>query len=405
VAEIAIRAEGLAKAYRINHEANSRYRTLRGAITSLAVNAVRRTGRDSEEIWALRDVTFEVKRGETLGIIGRNGAGKSTLLKILSRITHPTTGSADLHGRLASLLEVGTGFHPELTGRENVYLNGAILGMRRTEIGRQFDEIVAFAGVERFLDTPVKRYSSGMYMRLAFAIAAHLQSEILVVDEVLAVGDAAFQEKCLSKMSDLSREGRTVLFVSHNLPAVESLCTSGLLLEQGVVAARGTSRTVIDQYLASVSDLTQTSLADRRDRQGNGALRLRSIEAPIRTGAPSSLRLRYTAKAPIPNATVLVGIYTTRGESAAWLSTEVSGNSLGELPTEGTIVCSFGRSTLMPGRYMVNVHVTVAGEVADYIPDAGVIDVVEGDFFGTGKLPPADHGSVLLDQQWSVETS
>jgi lipopolysaccharide transport system ATP-binding protein len=249
MSDIIVTVENLSKCYLVGHQAvqRERYTALRDVISRKARNMARRVadlvrgrqiiaGDEVEEFWALRDVSFEVKRGQVLGIIGRNGAGKSTLLKILSRITEPTAGRAILHGRIASLLEVGTGFHPELTGRENIFLNGAVLGMRRSEIRRKFDEIVAFAEVERFLDTPVKRYSSGMYTRLAFAVAAHLESEILALDEVLAVGDAAFQKKCLDKMGDVARGGRTVLFVSHNMNAVERLCGRVLYLEEGRLA-------------------------------------------------------------------------------------------------------------------------------------------------------------------------
>jgi len=270
MSEAIITVEGLGKKYSIRHQSGERYTALRDVIADKVKRLFgRRNGRDSnfsfglsnskEDFWALKNVSFEVKRGEVLGIIGRNGAGKSTLLKILSRITEPTEGRVRVKGRVASLLEVGTGFHPELTGRENIYLNGAVLGMARTEIQRKFDEIVAFAETEKFLDTPVKRYSSGMYVRLAFAVAAHLEPEILVVDEVLAVGDAAFQAKCLGKMQDVStKEGRTVLFVSHNLAAVRQLCTHGLLLEEGKVAMNNTANAVADRYL-------QEMLVPKRD--------------------------------------------------------------------------------------------------------------------------------------------
>ncbi|MDZ4768862.1 MAG: ABC transporter ATP-binding protein, partial [Chloroflexota bacterium] len=244
---IAVRVENVSKSYTIAHE-GKRYRTLREDLIALIPGrGSPRTTR--ETFWALRDVSFEVPRGEVMGIIGRNGAGKSTLLKILARITKPTTGSIDLYGRVGSLLEVGTGFHPELTGHENIYLSGTILGMRRAEIARQFDAIVDFAEVEQFLDTPVKRYSSGMYMRLAFAVAAHLEPEILIVDEVLAVGDAAFQKKSLGKMGDVAKSGRTVLFVSHNMAAVEALCSRALLLERGRTAFLGAASEAIGRYL------------------------------------------------------------------------------------------------------------------------------------------------------------
>jgi lipopolysaccharide transport system ATP-binding protein len=265
MSDVIIRAENLGKSYRIRHtDRPERYTALRDVLSRQAHCALRRLRRpfrrdrsapsaQNEEFWALKDVSFEIKRGEAVGIIGRNGAGKSTLLKILSRITEPTAGRVRLRGRVASLLEVGTGFHPELTGRENIYLNGAILGMTRAEITRKFDEIVDFAGVEKFLDTPVKRYSSGMYVRLAFAVAAHLEPEILVVDEVLAVGDAEFQKKCLGKMEDVASQGRTVLFVSHQLNSVRAMCSRAILLTAGGLSAQGAPDAIINDYLASGS--------------------------------------------------------------------------------------------------------------------------------------------------------
>ncbi len=248
-----IKVEGLGKKYIISHEGARRYTALRDVITNKAKGLVTKKGTEQptkEEFWALKDVSFEIKQGEAVGIIGRNGAGKSTLLKILSRITEPTTGRIELNGRVASLLEVGTGFHPELTGRENIFLNGAILGMSRAEIRKKFDEIVDFSGVEKFLDTPVKRFSSGMYVRLAFAVAAHLEPEILIIDEVLAVGDAEFQKKCLGKMNEVSQqEGRTVLFVSHNMRAIQDLCEKSIYLQNGAIKDIGATDTVIEHYL------------------------------------------------------------------------------------------------------------------------------------------------------------
>lgn len=261
--DFAINAEGLGKKYTILHEGGGRYRTLREAMASAARNIAGRLKHPltpynqelAEEFWALKEVCFEVKQGDRLGIIGRNGTGKSTLLKVLSRITEPSTGRISINGRVASLLEVGTGFHPELSGRENIFLNGAILGMKRSEIKNKFDEIVDFAGIAQFLDTPVKRYSSGMYVRLAFAVAAHLEPEILVIDEVLAVGDAEFQKKCLGKMEDVSKnEGRTVLFVSHNMGAVKALCNKGMLMEQGRNVFSGSATQAIDRYIENHSE-------------------------------------------------------------------------------------------------------------------------------------------------------
>src|SRR5438477_7950210 len=271
-----IAVDNLGKRYQLGQRSDERYIALRDVLTDCAKSLFRRNGRKKlapnlrlnsvreshNEIWALRDVSFEVKKGEVVGIIGRNGAGKTTLLKILSRITEPTTGRIRIRGRVASLLEVGTGFHPELTGRENIFLNGAILGMSKAEIKKSFDGIVSFAEVEKFLDTPVKRYSSGMYVRLAFAVAAHLEPEILIVDEVLAVGDAQFQKKCLGKMEDVGKEGRTVLFVSHNMASIQQLCGSGILLRDGEVRDTGSIEKVIESYLKDSTPAGQTSIGD-----------------------------------------------------------------------------------------------------------------------------------------------
>ena len=284
----AITVEQLGKRYRINRSWQE-YRTLREGLARLATAPFRRRGDDaparSEEFWALRDVDFAIEPGEVVGIIGRNGAGKSTLLKVLSRIVPPSSGRVRLEGRIASLLEVGTGFHPELTGRENIYLNGSILGMRRAEIARQFDEIVAFSEVERFLETPVKRYSSGMYVRLAFAVAAHLQPEILLVDEVLAVGDASFQKKCLNKMQDVGTGGRTVLFVSHNMAAVTRLCPRSILLDGGRVIGDGPSHEVASIYLRSGAGTTAArEWADPAEAPGDEVVRLRAVRARAADG-------------------------------------------------------------------------------------------------------------------------
>ncbi len=314
MADVVIRVEGLGKQYRISHrqEKYRKYRTLRDAVASAAMAPVRAVqafvrGNGSRQnafelFWALRDVSFEVRRGEVLGIIGRNGAGKSTLLKILSRITEPTEGRAEIHGRVGSLLEVGTGFHPELSGRENIYLSGAILGMRRVEIKRKFDEIVAFADVERFIDTPVKHYSTGMYLRLAFSVAAHLDPEILLVDEVLAVGDAAFQKKCLGKMGDAAQEGRTVLFVSHNMGAMSNLCQSTLCLDGGRIVEIGETEAVIAGYISRISaDIPDQGLADLRfrERPQNYSNRRAQFEWVRTTNSEGRQRATFLEREPI----------------------------------------------------------------------------------------------------------
>jgi lipopolysaccharide transport system ATP-binding protein len=318
-----VRVRGLAKRYVVG-EAPERTNNLREAMTAglsrrarrLLSGEVRREAERAREFWALSDVSFDVSPGEVLGVVGANGAGKSTLLKILSRITEPTAGRIELGGRVASLLEVGTGFHPELSGRENVYLNGTLLGMRKREIDRKFDEIVAFSEVERFLDTPVKRYSSGMYVRLAFAVAAHLEPEILVVDEVLSVGDAAFQKKCLGKMDDIAHEGRTVLFVSHNMAAVQRLCTRAILLERGRLAFEGEPRAVAARYLAGEdrprfvaarrSGRPQILAADVQDAAGNPLARLVHTE-------PWTVDVRYALPEEAPGSRVGIGILSSDG--------------------------------------------------------------------------------------------
>ena len=403
--EFAVSVEGLSKRYRIGRPQEP-YGRLSESLSSGLRSIVHRPAADPRrDFWALSDVSFEVRQGDVLGIVGRNGAGKSTLLKILSRITEPTSGRARLRGRVGSLLEVGTGFHPELTGRENVFLSGAILGMRRSEITRRFDEIVAFADVERFLDTPVKRYSSGMKVRLGFAVAAFLEPEILIIDEVLAVGDAEFQRKCLARMDGVAHEGRTVLYVSHNMASVESLCTTALLLEGGRIADAGVPREVVGRYLEKALSAEATPVADRHDRVGNGRFRITSIESSVRTGSSSQVRIGYESEPDVQHLEVTIGLYSLSGESVGWLSSDMSGSDMSGLPAHGTLVCELGRSTLLPGRYTMNVYCAVAGVTADYIMDAAPIDVTEGDFFGTGKLPPPAHGFVALEQSWSIEAA
>ncbi len=398
----AISIRGLGKRYQLGGP-RERY----GRLTDSLADLFRRTQTESErptgEFWALRDVTFDVGVGDVVGIIGRNGAGKSTLLKVLSRITEPTEGEAVFRGRLASLLEVGTGFHPELTGRENIYMSGSVLGMRRAEINRRFDEIVSFAEVERFLDTPVKRYSSGMQVRLGFAVAAHLDPEILVVDEVLAVGDASFQRKCLAKMEDVSHGGRTVLFVSHNMASIEHLCTSGVLLERGNVAAVGGVKAVVSEYLSAVVKNAPIDLANRTDREGDGRIRFTGVSVDLRTGSDGSIRLDYVAEAGLRNVEISLGVFTFRGEGVAFLGNAISGDSLDEIPPRGAIVCRLPRSGVLPGRYSLNVHCTASGILGDWIVGAADFDVAEGDYYGTGKSPPPGYASVAIPHDWSVE--
>jgi lipopolysaccharide transport system ATP-binding protein len=333
VSDIAIRVHNLSKQYRIGSKQQG-YKTLRDTLAETFVSPFRRAQKLlrgqpygaaelDETIWALSDVSCEIKRGEVVGIIGRNGAGKTTLLKILSRITEPTEGFAEIHGRVGSLLEVGTGFHPELSGRENIYLNGAILGMRKAEIQRKFDEIVDFAEIDKFIDTPVKHYSSGMYVRLAFAVAAHMEPEILLVDEVLAVGDAAFQKKCLAKMGDVAKEGRTVLFVSHNMVALQSLCQRAVLLQEGFVVEQGDTISVINTYLDQSSTYTLEQRWTRIDSApGNELVRLHSariltdggtVPDKITVWTPLNLEFCYWNLVPDAKLNLSLILYNTQG--------------------------------------------------------------------------------------------
>ncbi len=426
---IAIRVENLSKRYRIGLK-EEMHDTLFGAMADFVrqpIKNLRRLrrlsrfeedGRDAEDIiWALKDVSFEVEQGEVVGIIGRNGAGKTTLLKILSRITEPTSGRAEIRDRVSSLLEVGTGFHSELTGRENVYLNGTILGMRKAEVDRKFDEIVDFSGVEKFIDTPVKRYSSGMRVRLAFSVAAHLEPEILLVDEVLAVGDAAFQKKCLGKMGDVAEEGRTILFVSHNMAAIENLCQRSILLESGSIACTGNTPSVIKLYLETVLPpaIKQVPLAHRVDRSGNGKVRLTSFHIENETGQHVPVLLSgheavfvvgYICKdkQPVRNVSMSVGLYTNRNQGLFILNSTYTDQKFDEIPPVGEFRCHIPRFPLTPGRYIVGARVTVCDEEADWPKDGiGYVDVGEADFFGSAGKGLGGGVPFLVDGSWSVE--
>ena len=385
--DIAISAERLAKSYLIGHETSAggqdsfremMVRCARGVgRTALAAMCGRQlvAGDIVEEFWALKDVSFELKRGEVLGVIGRNGAGKSTLLKILSRITEPTRGRAVIRGRVASLLEVGTGFHRELTGRENIYLNGAILGMTRAEITSKFDEIVDFAEVERFLDTPVKRYSSGMYLRLAFAVAAHLEPEILVIDEVLAVGDAAFQKKCLGKMQNVAEAGRTVLFVSHNLPAVVDLTSRALLIEQGQVKGNGPSRQIVSQYIhmmqAAVGESNDLS-AFRKTYRRSGYVDIASVRvcgaalgtATLEYGQNLKIDVELIVQRPVVEGSINIVVVTEQLEPVTALASADSDFFYALPPGRHTIHCNAGVLPLIPGDYLLTIGVGQMGQLA-----------------------------------------
>jgi lipopolysaccharide transport system ATP-binding protein len=409
--DTAIRVDGLGKSYRIDHEARASYRTLRESLASFGARRFRGASNSTHEtIWALKDVSFEVARGEALGIIGRNGAGKSTLLKILSRITRPTVGRAEIYGRLGSLLEVGTGFHPELTGRENIFLNGAILGMSRREIRRRFDEIVDFAETERFLDTPVKRYSTGMYMRLAFAVAAHLETDILVVDEVLAVGDAAFQQKCLGKMEEVAGQGRSVLFVSHNMAAITQLCTGALLLDGGTIAAAGPVDQVAAQYLASANPDALVDLATTRRVAGTGGalfewaeLRDSSgrISQDFSIGESLSVLFGLRLASDLPRATLAVVIRASDGTPIAHALDVDSGFMLGNDVAHRTISVTFADLRLYPGSYWVTLRAVNAAntEVFDLAEDCLTFRIIDGGRL-TMRWLPRHTGLVFLTPDW-----
>jgi lipopolysaccharide transport system ATP-binding protein len=406
-----ISAHGVGKQYRLG-ELGRGYDRLTEAITA-RVKRVRATGKQRRpELWAVRDVSFEVERGEAVGIIGHNGAGKSTLLKIVSRITPPTTGQVRLRGRVGALLEVGTGFHPDLTGRQNVYLNGAVLGMRKAEIESKFDEIVSFAEVEPFIDTPVKRYSTGMQLRLAFAVAAHLEPEILIVDEVLSVGDLAFQEKCLGRMDAVAAEGRTILFVSHNLTAVRNFCQRCLLLSGGRKIIEGSPDKVIDTYTESVRGESDTTLADLRGRQGTGQLRFQEIvleadgeriDSPA-TGQTFDFVLRYETmdRGTLRNVTFALWLTTEVGERIVVLSSRETGTLLREIPGAGEVRCRLPRCPVPAGQYTVALWADIGGEPLDWVDPAFELTVREGDFFGSGQAKHTWDKSVLVDHSWSV---
>jgi lipopolysaccharide transport system ATP-binding protein len=427
VSDIAVRAEDLSKRYRLGHR--EQYSTLRDAISIALTAPFRPTGNGSkpeavdggpEFIWAVRGVSFSIRYGEVVGIIGGNGAGKSTLLKILSRITEPTEGEARIYGRVGSLLEVGTGFHPELTGRENIYLNGAILGMKKAEIERKFDEIVSFAEIEKFIDTAVKHYSTGMYMRLAFAVAANLEPEILIVDEVLAVGDAAFQKKCLGKMGEVAKDGRTVLFVSHNTAAIERLCGRTITLQNGQILFDGDSREAIAKYVDSIHvagsarkigvgefDLREAPRGGKLANSSGRAFQSLSIRNGkgqprdvVTCGEDVVFVLRYESECRLLTPTVGIVISCEPYGRLAFVQTRLQHGDVEQLPGKGELVCTIPRLPLAPGRYTLSLGLNSSGRQIDWIEDQVDVHVESADFFGTGHLPPPTHGPLLLNARW-----
>lgn len=405
----AISVENLGKKYIISHQVREPYTALRDVIAHKAKRLVSWGGTKEadpsrEQFWALKDVSFEIEQGDRVGIIGRNGAGKSTLLKILSRITDPTTGRIAITGRVASLLEVGTGFHPELTGRENIFLNGAILGMRRAEIREKFDAIVAFAEVERFLDTPVKRYSSGMYVRLAFSVAAYLEPEILIVDEVLAVGDAQFQQKCMGRMKEVGRDGRTVVFVSHNMAAIQSLCTKGILLKQGMIAGAGAVEDQVQTYLSSLQEPAQADGEPLAKTRGGIQVRqLRFDPNPVVSGQPvrfvlelgSAVPMRIDAITILINSVnrSLVGVLDLRRTEAYRVSDAEPATIRGEIRS----------LPLVEGSYVIGMYVkSESGE--ETTPGLYTLDVLSRAKEGQiAPYPPEVRGLVELDATFSAD--
>lgn len=427
-----ITVKNLGKRYRIGH-AEEEHETLAAKVLDLIVAPLRNfrnirslssfKGKNTEEediIWAIEDLNFEVEQGEVLGVIGKNGAGKSTLLKVLSQITEPTTGCAVIEGRVSSLLEVGTGFHKELTGRENVYLNGTILGMSKNEIDGKFDQIVEFAGVKKFINTPVKRYSSGMKVRLGFAVAAHLEPDVMIIDEVLAVGDVEFQKKCLSKMKELANSGRTVIFVSHQMNAVKNLCTRCILLHDGKIHSTGETQDIINKYLKICRKDVNVSLDNREDRRGNGTVRITRVHFEnnqgeqihtLMSGEHQDLVLTLSIEPellPLENYTIDIGLDNEYGERVAFLSTDMVTQS--EYPeilddTEARLAFSFKKLALIPGRYYATFFCRANSEIADWIGNAIFFDVEPGDFYGTGKFSTEKEGLVLLDYNVEINNA
>ncbi|WP_158844276.1 ABC transporter ATP-binding protein [Algibacter sp. L1A34] len=419
--DIILKAENISKQYRlgivgtgtISHDLNRWWNRIRGKedpYLKIGESNDRSTKGSSEYVWALQDINFEVKRGEVLGIIGKNGAGKSTLLKILSKVTGPTTGEIKTRGRIASLLEVGTGFHGEMTGRENIFLNGAILGMTKKEITAKIDEIIEFSGCQRYIDTPVKRYSSGMTVRLAFAVAAFLEPEILVIDEVLAVGDAEFQKKAIGKMQDISRgDGRTVLFVSHNMAAVKSLCTRALVLKNGKTEFEGGVEEAVEFYLDGT--VTESKVTAFNDRKGNGKLQIKEVfthgkNVKVKPQTGESFKMLFSLNNPIEAKLVDVQmdlrIDDNLGQRIAWLSTSlIDFGKDDEVVNE--LVFSIDKLNLNKGFYYVTTYITVKKEITDWIQNAFSFEVEEGNYYGNGALVSTNQSKALFNFKVSNE--
>jgi lipopolysaccharide transport system ATP-binding protein len=406
--DVVIRAEHVSKKYTLGQRdvIQDGFRHVLDRVAKAPLSWMRGRGPHQNPLsfYALKDVSFEIGRGEVVGIVGRNGAGKSTLLKIISRITEPTSGRLSIKGRMASLLEVGTGFHGELTGRENIYLNGAILGMRRSEITCRFDEIVAFAEIDRFLDTPVKRYSSGMYVRLAFSVAAHLDPEVLAVDEVLAVGDVAFQRKCLGKMGQVAgSDGRTVLFVSHNIQAIQRLCTTAILLEGGAIARTGTTSDVIAAYL----ELQSSGRGSGSMRAHHAAILIRSDGSQpdliLEMGAPAKLTVTLEVDRPVRRASLEIGIESLSGDRVLTFDTTLQYAYLWQIEEHAELTIDWPECILAAGQYRFVAALYENDAVFDAWENAGEVTVLETDYFGTGHFPePTQHGRIVTKAKWRI---
>lgn len=409
--DVAVSVRGLSKSYTIAHNAEN-HTTAAEALMHRLKNPLAKP--QTETFWALKDVEFDIQKGDVVGIIGRNGAGKSTLLKVLSRITEPTTGQIDLYGRVGSLLEVGTGFHPELTGRENVYLNGAILGMKKSEISRQFDAIVDFSGTEQFLDTPVKRYSSGMYVRLAFAVAAHLNPEILIIDEVLAVGDAEFQKKCIGKMKDVANSGRTVIFVSHNINSVVALCNKGLLLQRGTLLTYGDVNTALDAYLTHGVPKNAVDLRDHPARKPTDKPHIEALQisddsgrptATFRPGAAVCLKIQMKTYTRLGSPRFGIGVNNVRGERVFAVGNFLSDSELRSMSGDETISARFLLPNLLPGTYSLDVSFSDGDHnFLDALSGAAFIEVEDVNLLNSTFPYFPEMGDVLVPSQWSLES-
>jgi lipopolysaccharide transport system ATP-binding protein len=415
----AITVDHVSKRYSIGQL--QRETMIREVLVNLVKAPFQRRRKAGEVIWALKDVSFAVSKGEVVGVMGRNGAGKSTLLKILSKITYPTAGSIDVQGRVTSLLEVGTGFHEELTGRENVYLNGSILGMKKREIDAKMDTIVDFAGVEKFMDTPIKFYSSGMRLRLGFAVAAHLDTEVLLVDEVLAVGDVDFQKKCLRKMDKLQSAGRTVLFVSHNLAAIENLCPRAIWIDSGQVRRDGEARAVIKDYMASYSPAERVGpgLLHIEQRKGTGEVQFTGMEfldaegqpQPVtRTGDRLTLRLHYRAQQPVKETDFGISLWTDLGTMITMLSTSRTGVEIPSLPAgQGAIEVTLDSLNLAPGRYLVSIwatgpnHYGSVDHCYDVLDHCAELNIEPSDFYKSGRGVQRRFGLVFFPCSWQLK--